>query len=90
MYRLPSVKNGESSSVDPELEVRKLYRIAAHFEFFAKQCCHSRIVSIINQLLGNDIKLLQSMALLKPPGRQVHVYTHVYKYKVFHITSQAA
>lgn len=68
-YRLPSVKNGVESCVDPELEVRKLYRVSANYEFFENQCRHPAIVTIMNQLLGNNVKLLQSMTLLKPPGR---------------------
>ena len=79
--RLPSVKSGQSLSDDPELEVRKLYRMAIHTDFFAKQCCHPRIMSIMRELLGNDIKLLQSMSLLKPPGnnnRAIVVYTCIY------------
>ena len=42
--------------------------MAVHTEYFANLVRTPKIVSMMNQLLGPDIKLLQSMALLKPPG----------------------
>lgn len=42
--------------------------MAVHREYFAKLCRHPKIVGIIKQLLGEDLKLVQSMSLLKPPG----------------------
>ena len=34
----------------------------------------SQINKVIEQVLGEDVKLLQSMALLKPPGVCMHAY----------------
>ena len=39
-----------------------------HDEYFAQLCCHPKIISMATELLGPDVKLLQSMAILKPPG----------------------
>ena len=44
--------------------------MAVHREYFAKLSRHPVIVGIVTELIGDDIKLLQSMSLLKPPGRQ--------------------
>jgi ectoine hydroxylase-related dioxygenase (phytanoyl-CoA dioxygenase family) len=42
--------------------------MAIHEQYFTEFCRHPKIVSMITKLLGPDIKLLQSMSLLKPPG----------------------
>ena len=42
--------------------------MTVHTQYFAELCRHPKTVAIMTQLLGPDIKLLQSMALLKPPG----------------------
>ena len=44
--------------------------MAVHREYFAKLSRHPAIVGIVTELIGEDIKLLQSMSLLKPPGMQ--------------------
>lgn len=31
----------------------------------------SQVLNVINKVLGPDVKLLQSMALLKPPGEEI-------------------
>ena len=43
--------------------------MALHDQFFAQFCRHPKILSVVRELLGNDVKLLQSMCLLKPPGK---------------------
>ena len=45
--------------------------MALHDEFFAQFCRHPKIVSMVTELLGPDVKLLQSMSLLKPPGTEI-------------------
>lgn len=69
LYRLPAIENGEQPVPrDRELAIRKLFRMAVYGEYFSQLACHPKIVAIMSQLLGEDIKLLQSMSLLKPPG----------------------
>ena len=69
--RLPEIQGKETTGdeLQDELTIRRLFRMAVHNEYFANLCRHPKIVSMITQLLGPDIKLLQSMALLKPPGK---------------------
>eukprot|EP00117_Sycon_ciliatum_P003150 scpid79806/ scgid8065/ Phytanoyl-CoA dioxygenase domain-containing protein 1 len=65
-------RNGElkiNSKADRYLSVRRLFRMAVHDTYFHDIACQrQRMQSISSQLLGEDVKLLQSMALLKPPG----------------------
>lgn len=63
----PSVARGEFTPETKELGVRKLFRMACHNEFFRQLAFHPKIVTIAKALLGPDVKLLQSMLLMKPP-----------------------
>jgi ectoine hydroxylase-related dioxygenase (phytanoyl-CoA dioxygenase family) len=68
--RLPELQ-GQAIGDDDlanELTIRRLFRMAIHEQYFTEFCRHPKIVSMITKLLGPDIKLLQSMSLLKPPG----------------------
>lgn len=62
-----SVASGESTPVSKELGVRKLFRIAQHNEFFKELAFHPKMVAIAMTLVGPDVKVIQSMTLLKPP-----------------------
>lgn len=68
--RRPSWKNGTWKPEDgqEELGFRRLYRMTQYDDFFVQMCRHRRILEVVNTVLGPDIKLLQSMCLMKPPG----------------------
>ena len=74
VFSLPEVKEGKLSPADPELAIRKLYRMCVKHQYFIDLCKHPKIVPIVTEVLGPDVKLLQSMALLKPPGMS---YVHM-------------
>ena len=63
----PSVENGENTPEELELGVRKLGNVARHNAFFRNLAFHPKMVEIAATLLGPDLKLLQSILLLKPP-----------------------
>lgn len=63
----PSVANGENTPELLELGVRKLANVARHNAFFRNLAFHPKMAAIATTLLGPDVKLLQSMLLLKPP-----------------------
>jgi len=65
----PLVSSGQLVPDSKLLGVRRLFRIASHNASFRRLCLtDERIVSPVRCILGNDLKLVQSMALLKPPG----------------------
>jgi len=51
-----------------EYKIRRFFRMAVHDEFFKNLASHPKLVAIAKSLVGEDVKLLQSMALVKPPG----------------------
>ncbi|MBI4551654.1 MAG: phytanoyl-CoA dioxygenase family protein [Candidatus Latescibacteria bacterium] len=63
----PVVRRGERVPETKELGVRKLFRMAVHNDFFRQLAFYPKMVEIAAVLLGPDIKLLQSMLLMKPP-----------------------
>ena len=81
-YRLPELqgKPKDITGIEAELTIRKLFRMCVHFEYFATLCRHPNIVRIINQLLGPNLKLVQSMALLKPPGVCIYIVSYYTTY----------
>ena len=48
--------------------IRRLFRMAVHDAFFAAFAKDGRFVDFLKALWGPDVALLQSMALMKPPG----------------------
>lgn len=42
--------------------------MSVHNQYFATLCKHPKLMRIVTELIGPDVKLLQSMSLLKPPG----------------------
>ena len=63
----PTVVHGEATAESHELSVRKLMGFVGKSPVLTELAEHPRIVSIATALLGPDVKLLQDMALLKPP-----------------------
>ena len=65
----PRVVSGEVVAASPQLAVRRLFRLATHSEFFRRLLtAHSALLEFTKAVLGPNLKLIQSMALLKPPG----------------------
>ena len=62
-----SVISGENPTEDLELGVRKLAKMAKHNEFFRNVAFHPKMVQIAAMILGPDVRLHQSMLLMKPP-----------------------
>ncbi|MEO1995016.1 MAG: phytanoyl-CoA dioxygenase family protein [Planctomycetaceae bacterium] len=63
----PLVRTGELEAESFELGVRKLFRVARHCAFFRRFAFHPRMVAAVQELLGPDLFLVQSMTLMKPP-----------------------
>ena len=42
--------------------------MSVHNQYFRDLSQHPKIVSVVSELIGPNVKLLQSMSLLKPPG----------------------
>ncbi|MFD0710348.1 phytanoyl-CoA dioxygenase family protein [Paenibacillus sp. GCM10027626] len=57
----------EIEAAELELSVRKVYQFAADEPRLGELTRHSVLVSLIERLLGERSKLVQDMALLKPP-----------------------
>ncbi len=69
----------ESIQIEPELEaqnphgtarltaVRKMWQLTRYDPFFAEYARHTRIVEVVVDLLGPDVKLYADQMLLKPP-----------------------
>eukprot|EP01043_Picozoa_sp_COSAG02_P059103 COSAG02_NODE_7469_length_2998_cov_4.744740_2_plen_411_part_00 len=64
----PRVVAGEVVQASPHLAVRRLFRLATHSEFFRRLLIDETLLDFTKAALGPDLKLIQSMALLKPPG----------------------
>lgn len=63
----PCVARGELIPANRELGVRKLFRMAKYNDFFRELTFHPGMLTIVAGLLGSDLKLVQSMLLMKPP-----------------------
>lgn len=63
----PAVRRGEQAAPSRELSVRKLMSYVPHSEVLTRIAEHENIKRLLRELLGEDVKLLQDMALLKPP-----------------------
>ena len=63
----PCVTRGELIPANRELGVRKLFRMAKYNDFFRELTFHPGMLNIVGDLLGSDLKLVQSMLLMKPP-----------------------
>lgn len=63
----PAVQRGEAIPASKELGVRKLFHMVLHNDFFKRLAFHPGMAEIATGLLGADVKLFQSMLLMKPP-----------------------
>jgi phytanoyl-CoA hydroxylase len=63
----PSVVHGEATADSEELAVRKIANFVGPDPVLTAMARHPRLVGVVNALIGPDVKLLQDMALLKPP-----------------------
>jgi len=63
-------RGGREPSVDrPELRVRKLWKFAGVEPTLEAAVAAPRIVAILDHLVGSGARLIQDMALMKPPHR---------------------
>ena len=62
-----SVKDGSFTPSSTEMGIRKLFRMAKHNELFRDLAFHPRLVEIAKAILGDEVILMQSMSLMKPP-----------------------
>ena len=58
---------GEADDDDPELRVRKLWKFVKLDERLHRMAFHPRLVPLLDGLVGEGHRLIQDMALLKPP-----------------------
>jgi len=63
----PAVRRGEQTAPSRELSVRKLMSYVPHSATLTRIAEHANIRRVLRELVGEDVKLLQDMALLKPP-----------------------
>jgi phytanoyl-CoA hydroxylase len=57
----------DARAVDPELRVRKLAYFIKVEPRLAAMAAHPNVIAILDQLVGSSPRLIQDMALLKPP-----------------------
>ena len=67
----PYYKHGSTDErvTDPELEVRKVFYFVQLEPRLARIARHPRLMSLLDQLIEPDHRLIQDMALIKPPFR---------------------
>ena len=58
---------GRPWTENSELDVRKLFRLVKHLDFFRELASGPALLSIARTLLGPKLMLAQSMLLMKPP-----------------------
>jgi phytanoyl-CoA hydroxylase len=61
--------DGEATAVGPELRVRKLWRFAGVDATLGATTAAPRMTAILDRLIGPGARLIQDMALMKPPYR---------------------
>lgn len=59
----------EAGAVDPALRVRKLWKFAGADAILGAAVAAPRMTAILDQLVGPGARLIQDMALMKPPHR---------------------
>ena len=62
-----AVQEGSFQPSSTEMGIRKLFRMAKHNQLFQELAFHPRLLEIAGALLGQDLILMQSMLLMKPP-----------------------
>jgi len=63
----PRVERGELQVEHPGDGIRKIDGLVQHDDLYRKLGTHPNILSVIDQILGPDIKLFRNAMLLKPP-----------------------
>ncbi|MFN8526969.1 MAG: phytanoyl-CoA dioxygenase family protein [Chloroflexota bacterium] len=65
----PYYQDGGTTAVgdDPELRVRKLWKFAKSERRLGELTRHPKLVALLDQLIGPGHRMIQDMALLKPP-----------------------
>jgi ectoine hydroxylase-related dioxygenase (phytanoyl-CoA dioxygenase family) len=63
----PAVARGEVSAATRALAVRKLWSLVAFDDVMRAHASHPRILAVIRDLLGPDIKLYGDQLFMKPP-----------------------
>ncbi|GIX07347.1 MAG: hypothetical protein KatS3mg115_1750 [Candidatus Poribacteria bacterium] len=63
----PAVQKGIREAPSREWAVRKLMSYVPHSPILTEIARHPKIAALLRELLAEDVKLLQDMAMLKPP-----------------------
>jgi ectoine hydroxylase-related dioxygenase (phytanoyl-CoA dioxygenase family) len=63
----PRIERGEMKVAHPGDGIRKIDFLVQHDDLFRRLGLHENIVSILEQILGPDIKMFRNSLLLKPP-----------------------
>jgi len=63
----PSLTEAQRQTIDPVHQVRKLWNLTRCDPVFQEYARHPKIVEIVCDLLGPDVKLYADQMLLKPP-----------------------
>ncbi|CAN5413028.1 N/A [soil metagenome] len=63
----PRIERGELTVANPGDGIRKIDFLVQNDDLFRKLGLHPNIVSILEQILGPDIKMFRNSLLLKPP-----------------------
>jgi len=63
----PAVQRGEASVASPLERLRKVEGLVEHDEAFARLAADTRILDVMADLVGPDIKLFRDALMMKPP-----------------------
>jgi ectoine hydroxylase-related dioxygenase (phytanoyl-CoA dioxygenase family) len=63
----PAIQRGEVTVASPIDAVRKIWELTVHDELFAAYARHPKILAVVEELIGPDIKLYADQMFLKPP-----------------------
>jgi ectoine hydroxylase-related dioxygenase (phytanoyl-CoA dioxygenase family) len=63
----PAVQRGEASAASPMERLRKVEGLVEHEEAFARLAADARILDVVQDLIGPDIKLFRDALMMKPP-----------------------
>lgn len=63
----PAVQRGEASAASPMERLRKVEGLVEHETAFARLAADPRILDVMHDLIGPDIKLFRDALMMKPP-----------------------
>jgi ectoine hydroxylase-related dioxygenase (phytanoyl-CoA dioxygenase family) len=63
----PAVQRGEASAASPMERLRKVEGLVEHEEAFTRLAADSRVLDVMQDLIGPDIKLFRDALMMKPP-----------------------